>query len=154
MENQQIWSSVQLADLENKSKMLTVAERKTFHVDFVKNAIDKVPSKIVDETELVQFRTDIELLLTLFPVRDERGKLIGKTYHKAITELKISLQKKYNLVSAGYYIAIFLPLGIAIGMPFGLMMKNIALGIPIGLAIGVAIGSALDQKAKKEGRII
>lgn len=154
MQDTTSWSAIQLAQLESKAQTLTESEKKTYHIEAITNMINKVPNKIVEETELDRFKANIESLLILFPVKGENNKFVDKAYLKAVNELKIELQKKYNLVVKGYYIAVFLPLGVAIGLPFGLMFKNIALGLPIGLCIGIAIGTALDQKAQKEGRII
>lgn len=154
MQDIETWKSAQLAVLATKTQLLTTKEAKTYHVDFIGNAIRKVPSKITEEVDLAHFQSKLEATLTLFPVKNENNKFIDKAYLKAVSELKIELQKKHNLVSEGYFIAIFLPLGVAIGLPFGVVFKNIALGLPIGLGIGLAIGASLDQKAKKEGRII
>jgi hypothetical protein len=154
MQDTTTWATKQLAELETKGQILTESEKKTYHIEVLINIINKVPNKIVEATELDRFKANIESLLTLFPVKTEKNKFVDKAYLKAVNELKIESQKKYNLVVKGYYIAIFLPLGVAIGLPFGLMFKNIALGLPIGLCIGIAIGTALDQKAQKEGRII
>lgn len=154
MQDTTTWAAKLLVELETKAQTLTESQKKTYHIEVLINIINKVPNKIVEATELDRFKTNIESLLVLFPVKSENNKFVDKDYLKALNELKIELQKKYNLVVKGYYIAVFLPLGVAIGLPFGLMFKNIALGLPIGLCIGIAIGTALDQKAQKEGRII
>lgn len=154
MQDTNTWLATQLAEIETKAQSFTSAERDKYNIDYLKNAIQIVPTKITVATELEQFKTTIEALLLLPISRNEKGKLEGKAFFKSINELKISVQKQYNLVSKGYYVAIYLPLGVAIGLPFGLMFKNLALGLPIGLGIGLAIGNALDQKAKKEGRVI
>lgn len=154
MQDTTAWSTHQLAELENKSQSLSEAERETYHMAYLEKVIQKVPAKIATATELTQFQVTIENILALPLIRNEKGKLEGKAFLKAVNELKIHIQKQYNLVSKGYYVAIYMPLGVAIGLPFGLIFKNIALGLPIGIGIGLAIGGALDQKAKKEGRVL
>ncbi|WP_234028562.1 hypothetical protein [Lentibacillus sp. Marseille-P4043] len=68
-----------------------------------------------------------------------------------------NLQKKHKLVEEGYYLGIFMSLGLSLGVVFGLTVLDIGLlGLPIGvgMCIGLAIGSGMDADAKKRGKTI
>jgi hypothetical protein len=78
-----------------------------------------------------------------------------KQHRLMINEMVAHLQKKHKLVTEGYYLSIYMCLGMSIGFLFGqVIFDNIALGLPFGLGIGVAIGSALDADAEKKGLTI
>jgi len=75
-----------------------------------------------------------------------------KEYHKKLRLLINHLQKKHKLVAEGQYIGIGIAIGVALGVPFMTVLggAGIALGIPFGLVFGIA----MENKAKKEGKII
>jgi hypothetical protein len=77
-----------------------------------------------------------------------------RAYLKTIDKITGHLQKQHKLVVEGQHLGLWMSIGTAIGVPLGAFSDNVGLGIPIGIAIGLAIGSYLDNKAKKEGRII
>lgn len=64
------------------------------------------------------------------------------------------LRKTHRLVGEGENVGIWLGIGAAIGLALGAALSNPAIGIPIGVALGLIAGTALDNKAKKEGRVI
>jgi len=154
MEDNALWIKTQLDLLAQKTQDLSELEKKTFSESYLIGAINRVPELAKSIENLTAFKADVEELITLFPLRNEKGKFDAIPYQKKMGTFKSSLQKKYKLVSKDYYISIWLPMGIALGLPYGLMFKNLTLGIPIGLGIGVAIGASLDRKAAKENRVI
>ncbi len=86
---------------------------------------------------------------------NNQGEIDDKIHKQTINQMVSHLEKKHNLISEGYYISIFLSIGICLGMVFGLtIFDDIALGLPIGLGIGIAIGTGLDADAKKKGKTI
>lgn len=90
----------------------------------------------------------------------------SEEYSRKIKDVKNDilkhLQKEHNLVPENYYSTLWMTLGIiAFGLPFGVviyaMTDNpafIAVGLPLGIAFGFAYGALLDQKAKKEQRVL
>ena len=77
-----------------------------------------------------------------------------KSYLKTINNLVKHLQKQHKLVTEGQYIGIGLAIGAGVGAALGAALGNSGIGPAIGVAIGLAIGKYLDNKAKKEDRII
>ena len=140
--------------LEQKGVALSEQLKKTYGFSYLQNAIQKVPARISDESGLKDFQLDTERLISAFPSSDFSDKSSRKEFSKLLSAYKLMLLKKYKMVSKGYYLTIWMPLGIAIGMPWGLLFKNIALGLPLGIGIGLAIGGGLDRKAEKEDRVL
>lgn len=155
MENEQQWIAEQSLLLEQKAQNLTAVQRTLLGVDYINGALKLMPEKIQNTADWEEFKFETAKLISEFPADDEdKRSPAKKAYQMNLSLYKNYLMKKYNIVTSGHYIGIWLPLGISIGLPFGLIFKNIALGIPIGLAIGTAIGSYLNAQAKKENRVI
>ena len=77
-----------------------------------------------------------------------------KQYGKRLKQIVKHLQSQHKLVSKGYYVGIWTSIGTGIGVAIGAAMGTVGAGIPIGIGIGVVIGMMLDNKAKKEDRVI
>ena len=77
-----------------------------------------------------------------------------RAYFKVINKITGHLQKQHKLVVEGQNLGLWMSIGTAIGVAIGASSDNVGIGIPIGIGIGVAIGTYLDNKAKKEGRVI
>lgn len=138
-----------MAELERKAQSLDEKTRKKYRVNYVLGAAEKVAVRTATAPD-AEYITLLSNVVKTFPVTPEDKKI----YARHINSYDSYIRRKYQLVAVGYYKAVWLSLGIAMGMPFGLALKNLAAGIPIGLAIGLAIGSGLDNKAQKEGRAI
>lgn len=152
IENQENWTKEQLQVLNEKSVGLVEPHLKNNGVAFIKNAIHLMPQKINSPLDWEEFQLATVKLINEFPIVEKTGREGQKAYQVSLSAYKQLLMKKYQVVPQGYYMLLWMPLGIAIGLPFGLIFKNIALGIPIGLGLGLAIGAFLDLKAKKENR--
>lgn len=153
-ENSYQWQESMITQLEEKIAGFPNQKKAFIQDDLLKKVINKVPSKIKSETDFLDFQKKIEGILSDLP-KDRSFKLrdIGK-YRNRVQALKMYLKKKYQLVTKGYYMAIFLPVGMCIGMSFGLALGNAGFGFVFGMPMGVLIGVALERKAKKEGRLI
>lgn len=152
MEDQENWSKEQLQLLNEKSAGLMEPHLKNNGVDLIRKAIQLMAQRINNPIDWEEFKLATAKLINEFPLGDEADKAAQKAYQVHLSVYKQSLLKKYNLVPQGYYMLVWMPLGIGIGLPFGLIFKNIALGIPIGIGLGLAIGAILDLKAKRENR--
>lgn len=91
-------------------------------------------------------------------LKGKQGKFDKKDFKENSTKIykMIShLQNKHKLVTEGYYMSIFMCLGMSIGIVFGLaIFKNIDIGMPMGICFGTLLGICLDADAKKKGKII
>ncbi|TDQ11782.1 hypothetical protein [Pedobacter metabolipauper] len=154
MQNKETWAVEQLAILENKTSALTEKERKALGADFIAGALQKVPVKINNQTELEIFQSETAQLISQIPLLNTTGRISDPVFSKLLSAYKASIRKKYKLVAKGYYMIMWMPLGVAISLSWGVALGNIALGIPLGIGIGMAIGAGLDRKAEKEGRVI
>lgn len=154
IENQENWIREQLEILEKKSAGLIEPHLKNNGVDFIKNAIQLMPEKINNSIDWQEFQLVTSKLISEFPTGKENDNESKKKYQQNLSAYKQLLMKKYKVVPQGYYMLVWMPLGIGIGLPFGLIFKNIALGIPIGIGLGLAIGAYFDLKAKNENRQI
>ena len=77
-----------------------------------------------------------------------------KRYFRQISDMVKHLQKQHKLVTEGYYMGIGIAIGMAVSAGIGTALGNPGAGTGIGIALGLVIGKYLDNKAKKEGRVI
>ena len=77
-----------------------------------------------------------------------------KSYFRRVNDFVKHLQKQHKLVTEGYYMGIGIAIGLAVSAGIGTALGNPGVGTGIGIALGLAIGKYLDNKAKKEGRVI
>ena len=82
------------------------------------------------------------------------NKETRKSYFKTINTIIKHLQKQHKLVTEGHYMGIGIAIGVGIGAALSAALGNPGIGPAIGIALGLAIGRYLDNKAKKEGRVI
>ena len=82
--------------------------------------------------------------------------------HKTEQDILELVRKKLGLVPENYYTYLWIPVGMAaFGLPLGTVISSltgnpafIGIGLPIGIGLGALLGSHLDQKAKKENKVI
>ncbi|NJW52814.1 hypothetical protein [Salinimicrobium oceani] len=87
---------------------------------------------------------------------------VKKELSRTKTDLLKFLEKEHELVPEKYYTTYWMTLGMsAFGLPFGVVLYAItnnpafiALGLPIGLAIGSQYGARLDKKAAETGKVL
>lgn len=80
------------------------------------------------------------------------SKEAKKGYFKAIGDITKHLQKQHKLVTEGQYIGIGMAIGSGVGVALSAALEGA--GLPLGIGIGAAFGYYLDNKAKREGRLI
>lgn len=90
----------------------------------------------------------------LFDNREHIDKNTLKYHSMKVHEIINHLQKEHKLVTEGYYLAIYMPLGLSIGVVFGTLLNHTPIGLSLGLVFGVAIGNYLDSEAKKKGNVV
>lgn len=154
MNDNHIWQTEARQALADKTAELTDQQRKRYQIAFIESAILKLPDQISNEQQLSEFKKDTKELISCLPTPADEQRLSAKNYTGKLSTYKGMLMKKYKIVPNGYYMAVWMPLGVAIGMSIGLAMKNIALGLSLGLGLGLAIGAGINLKAQKEGKVL
>ena len=133
-----------LSQKESKKYKLDLLLRLSARVDGFSNQCGQCQLLQQDMSRLIQ---DLSYLA-------QWSKEKRKDYFKKINNITKHLQKHHKLVNEGYYLGIGIAIGIGIGAALGAALGNPGIGPAIGIALGVAIGKYLDNKAKKEGRVI
>jgi len=78
-----------------------------------------------------------------------------KQHKQKIDNISDHLQKAHKLVTSGYYLSIYMTMGMSLGVVFGLLIfDNIAIWLPLGFGVGIAIGAAIDADAEKKGMVL
>lgn len=147
------WPETQIEILDSKTKDYTEKEKTKIGYSYIKSALQIVPEKITDDTDLQEFKTKIEYLMDSLPIKKDSNKIEYDSYLSALTSFKKEIKKKYNIISKGTYINQGV-LGLPVGLLAGLLFGNLVFGLLIGLMAGLTIGSALESKAKKENRLL
>lgn len=110
--------------------------------------------------ECVENKESINKLLIMLEENENEQAAGYKSYSLLVKKLIEHLQKVHGLIEEGANVSTWMPLGMmfgmCFGMCFGMLIKSIGLsiGLSLGLAIGVAVGAGMDDKAKKEGKMI
>ena len=134
-----------LTQKDYKKYKLDLLLRLSARVDDFSNQCGQCQLLQQDMSRLIQ---DLSYLIQM-PNKEKR-----KSYFKTINNITKHLQKQHKLVNEGYYMGIGIAIGVGIGAALGAALGNPGIGPAIGIALGVAIGKYLDNKAKKEGRVI
>lgn len=148
------WMESQSERLESKTKNYTAKEKTKAGYSYIKSALYLAPAKIDDDAELREFKTKLEAIIDALPTKEDGGKVEYGTYPSKLSSFKKKIKKKYNIVNKGTYLSLGAALGMQFGLLLGLLLGYLALGLLMGVMLGSAIGLALENKAKKEKRIL
>ena len=152
------WYNKIAKEISSHKDRLTEKEQKKYKLDLLLRVAGRVDSlsSLCGQCQL--FQQDImQLSRDLWEV-SLMSKEQSKSYPKKINNIVKHLQKHHKLVTEGQYSGMWTGIGVAIGVALGAaggaVADNVGFGIPIGIGIGIAVGKYLDNKAKKEGRVI
>lgn len=110
------------------------------------------------EDVIVEINEKMEQLSAATGTRKELLFLLQKT-EKSILDL---VRKRSGLIPENYYTYLWMPVGMAgFGLPLGAFVfaltdnpAFIGIGLPLGIGMGGLLGAMLDNKAKKENKVI
>lgn len=129
----------------------TKSETKIYN-NFIR-VIKELQERKLTEEELNDFETFLEELKLRF--NPENNK---KYYKKQFNKFLQFTLKKLNLIQEGTYVALGLSLGTGLGLSLGIPILGatygVTYGMTFGMLIGIVIGTYLEQKAKKEKRVL
>ena len=155
MENRNRWYEETSKPLDPYKDSLSKKEQKRYQLDLVGRVArrvaqfgDKCGECQLFQQEIIAYVNELGNMVHL--ADDVRRKRYAKRLKQAVRHL----QSQHNLVSKGHYVGIWMAIGTGVGVAIGAGMSTVGAGIPIGIGIGVAIGTMLDNKAKKEDRVI
>ncbi len=129
-------------------------DSKKYKLDLLLRLVKRVDEFSTTCGECQMFQPEITKLTEGLYYVFNMPKEESKSYFKTISNITKHLQKQHKLVKEGQSMGIGIAIGIGIGAAFGAIFDNPGGGTAIGIAIGVAIGKYMDNKAKKEGKVI
>jgi hypothetical protein len=155
MESQSRWYEEINKKLEPYRDSLSKKEQKKYQLDLLTRVARRVAGFNEECGECQLFQQEITAYV------NELGNMVHladnvrrKKYAKRLKQTVRHLQSQHKLVPKGHYVGIWTSIGTGIGVAIGAAMGTVGSGIPIGIGIGVVIGMMLDNKAKKEDRVI
>jgi len=154
MEAHSKWYDGIVKEINLHKDILSQKDQKKYKLDLLLRVAKRVDSFSSGCGQCQIFQQDISQLTQDLGYIVHAPKERRKSYLKTINNIIKHLQKQHKLVSEGHYIGIGMAIGMGIGAALGAILDNPGAGTGIGTAIGLAIGGYLDNKAKKEGRVI
>ena len=161
MESRSGWYKDIAKQIERHRDNLNEKRRKKYKLDMLLCLAQRIDSFSIECSDCQAFKGKIS---TLVKNLDEFNQMpadsaklpeqIHKSYHKTMNTIIKHLQKSHKLITEGQNVGLWMSIGMALGIGIGSAMDKSGAGLPIGIGLGMAIGSYLDNKAKKEGRII
>jgi len=129
---------------------------KRLNIEQIKKVTARIDSYAANCLKCTEYMDD--LLRIIEEIANNNGQVDEakiKSLNHLLQVVISHLESVHKLVPEGYYMSIFLSLGMCVGLVFGLaIFDNIAICLPLGLCLGICTGSALDADAKKKGKVI
>jgi hypothetical protein len=90
------------------------------------------------------------------------GRRVPRDYNRNLNGTVEHMKKVHKLVDRWHYIGIAIGIGTAIGAGISAVLGDMlgdesvgaAIGPALGIGLGAAVGAYLDNKARREGRVI
>jgi signal recognition particle GTPase len=144
------------SEINNFKNSLNNEAVKKLDLDLLERIIKRLISFSVECEECKKILGELESYIN--EIKNKQGNFEKddyKQYNDKIQLIIAHLQKSHKLITEGYYLSVFMCLGLSIGLLFGLtIFDNIGIGMPIGMALGVAVGASVDADTKKKGLVI
>lgn len=148
------WYDDIVKEIDKHKGRFTLGEYKKYKLDLLLRAAKRVDRFSVDCSQCQNFRGDIEKLVEHSGNLIQSSKEERKNYFRTIDSVIKHLQEHHKLIVDEQNLEIWIAIGMTLGIVFGSSLDNIGAGIVIGIGVGAAIGAGLDDKAKKEGKVI
>ena len=155
MEARSNWYNRTVKEINLHKDTLSKKDSKKYKLDLLLRIVRRVDDFSSYCGECQTFQGEItRLIADLGNLIQLPGKESHRSYNKAINSIVKHLQKHHKLVTEGQNIGIWMAIGVGIGTAIGAALDNPGIGTAIGVAIAVTIGKYMENKAKKEGKII
>ncbi len=155
MEAHSDWYNRTEREINSYKDTLSKKDYKKYKLDLLLRIAGRVDgfSSVCGECQM--FQSEITgLVQNLANLLQMPNKESRKSYFKTINGITKHLQKQHKLATEGQYMGIAMIISGGAGTALGTALDNSGIGTAIGIAIGLGVGRYLDDKAKKEGRII
>ncbi len=154
MEIDNNWYNDVVKEIDKHKGRFTKGDYKKYKLDLLLRVARRVASFSVDCSECQNLQIEIKKLAENLDNLIQSSKEERKIYFITIDNVIKHLQKHHELIVEEENIGIWVTIGIVIGAALGNLLDNIGAGIAFGIVIGGAIGFYLDDKAKKDGKVI
>jgi hypothetical protein len=154
MEIDNNWYNDIVKEIDKHKGRFIRRDYKKYKLDLLLRVAKRVASFSVDCSECQNFQIELKKLAESLGNLIQSSKEERKSYFRTIDNVIKHLQKSHELIVEEQNLEIWIAIGVTIGIALGSSLGNIGAGIAIGAGIGVAIGAPLDDKAKKDGKVI
>jgi len=154
MEVRRNWYDNVVKEINLHKDSLSKRERRRYKLDLLLRIAKRVDDFSTMCGECQMFQPEITRLTKDLGDVVNISRETRRSYFKTIGNIIKHLRKHHKLVTAGQYMGMGIAFGVGIGIAIGAALDNPSIGPGIGIGIGVAIGSYMDNKAKKEGKVI
>lgn len=149
------WTKKVCGEIAHKTTGYSEREKKNLRISFLLHAIEKVADKDgVVPTDWREFQGKVEQVIQHLPMKSGQERLVYGGSLKAITQFKTYVLKKFNYVSKGSYLKIWLFLTGILGLIIGALTGYLLPGVLLGVGIGLVMGSYQDKKAAANNRVL
>jgi hypothetical protein len=154
MEIDNNWYNDIVKEIDKHKGRFTKKDYKKYKLDLLLRVAKRATSFSIDCSECQNFQIEIKNLAEHLGNLIQSPKEERKIYFRTIDDIIKHLQKHHKLIVEEENIGIWMVIGIVIGVALGSLLDNTGGGIGIGIVVGAAIGAYLDDKAKKDGKVI
>lgn len=140
-----------IAEINRIRSTLQPENIKKYKVNSLNEIVHKL-DKHADECEecsklINSFRADV--LNHLKSIDNKQSK-----YESNVKKILSHLRVKHYVVTGGFFISIYVPVGIGVGFLIGSFLNNLVVGFAIGIAGGLIAGAIIEFVARKNGFLI
>ena len=154
MEIANFWYNEVVKEIDKHKGRITKRDYKKYKLDLLIRVARRVASFSIDCPECQNFQIEIKNLVEHLGNLIQSPKEERKSYFRTFDNVIEHLQKHHKLIVEEENLGIWIAIGVTIGIVLGSSLDNIGAGIAIGAGIGAAIGADLDDKARKDGKVI
>ncbi len=150
----EIWVEKALAEIANKTLAFSPREKLSTKIRYLEKVLEKIPTMELSDEDWEEFTNKSDKVLAKLPQKVDGQTLICRDYLKALSDFRNYVRQNFKLVPRGFYLRIFLVLGIILGLVFGALSGQIAIGALLGIGLGLIIGSFLDKKSTSQNKVL
>ncbi|HET8838583.1 MAG TPA: hypothetical protein VFM82_06255 [Flavobacteriaceae bacterium] len=149
-----IWVENALLEIAQKTEGYSPREKLNAKISYLQNVFDKVPTLVMTDEEWEIFVLKSNEVLEQIPRKEEGKTMQYRNYLKRLSSFRNYIRQEFNFVPKGFYLRIFVALGIILGVVLGLFLRQISITILLGMGLGLIVGSYLDRKSERKNKVL